>query len=112
MFHNGLALEGANFNLVENLLANFRSAKRDVRAIEYITARDLAGELDISEPALRTLLRRLRSSLDPLATDLGIPLDENSFVENLYSEGYRLNPNLREVALADIKKKGPPPTEP
>jgi 7-cyano-7-deazaguanine synthase in queuosine biosynthesis len=112
LFHNGLALEGANFKLVENLLANFRSAKRDVRAIEYITASDLAGVLDISEPALRTLLRRLRSSLEPLATDLGILLDENSFIENRHGKGYRLNPNLREIALADIKKKGPPPTEP
>jgi len=111
LFRNGLTLEGANFQLVENLLTNFRSAKRDVQTIECITAPDLAGELKISEPALRTLLRRLRGTLKPLATDLGIPLDENSFIENLHGKGYRLNPNLREVALADIKKKGPPPTE-
>jgi len=112
LFRNGLTLEGANFQLVENLLTNFRSAKRDVQTIECITAPDLAGELKISEPALRTLLRRLRGTLKPLATDLGIPLDENSFIENLHGKGYRLNPNLREVALADIKKKGPPATEP
>jgi len=92
-------------------LADFRAAKSEVGTIEFITALDLAGRLDISEPALRTLLKRLRRSLDPLATDLGIPLDENSFIENLHGKGYRLNPNLREVALADIKEKGPPPAQ-
>lgn len=112
LFRNGLMLEGANYKLVEKLLADFRTAKSEVGTAEYITAPDLAGGLNITEPALRTLLRRLRNSLDPLASDLGVPLNEDSFIENLHGQGYRLNPNLREVALADIKAKEPPPTEP
>ena len=63
----------------------------------------LADRLGITEPNLRTRLLRLRKALDPLAVELGLPLDENSFIENRPRSGYRLNPALHELSLADVQ---------
>ena len=111
LFRNGLMLDGADYTLVEKLLASFRAAKNEEKEAEYISAPDLAKVLGKTEQSIRQQRSRIGKKLASLAADLGIPLNEDSFIENLHSEGYRLNPNLREVALADIKKKGPPPTE-
>ena len=112
LFRNGLMLDGVDYILVEKLLANFRAAKSEEEDAEYIPAPDLAKVLGKTEQSIRQQRSRIGKNLASLATDLGIPLNEDSFIENLHSKGYRLNPNLREVALADIKAKGPPPTEP
>ncbi len=111
LFRNGLMPDGADYTLVGKLLASFRAAKNEEKEAEYIAAPNLAKVLGKTEQSIRQQRSRIGKKLAPLATDLGIPLNEDSFIENLHSEGYRLNPNLREVALADIKKKGPPPTE-
>jgi hypothetical protein len=55
-------------------------------------------------------LRRLREALEPLAVSLGIPLDQDTFIETKERAGYRLNPELKEVALADIKTDHPLPS--
>ncbi len=112
LFRNGLTLDGVDYNMVEKLLADFRAVKREAGTAECISAPDLAKVLGKTEQSIRQQRSRIGKKLASLAADLGIPLNEDSFIENLHSEGYRLNPNLREVALADIKKKGPPPTEP
>ena len=55
--------------------------------------------------------RRMDTALEPLAVNLGIPLDQDSFIENKERAGYRLNPGLREVDLADIRTAIPPPPQ-
>lgn len=111
LFRNGLMLDGADYTLVEKLLTSFRAVKNEEKEAEYNSAPNLAKVLGKTEQSIRQQRSRIGKKLASLAADLGIPLNEDSFIENLHSEGYRLNPNLREVALADIKKKGPPPTE-
>ena len=80
----------------------------------FTPSRALAKRLKISEASLRTQLRRLRAALEPLVVDLGLPLDNDSFIENRPHAGYRLNPALRELSLADIRAStvpgGPPVT--
>ncbi|GIX10639.1 7-cyano-7-deazaguanine synthase [Elioraea sp.] len=102
VFRDGTTLTEANFRVVEELLADFRSAKKDGREVPFMPPHVLAGRLKISEPSLRTQIRRLREAIEPLAVALGLPLDQNSFIENRQRSGYRLNPALRELSLADI----------
>ena len=52
---------------------------------------------------MRQQLTRMRKELQPLAVGLGVPLDQNSFVETKERGGYRLNPECREIALGDIR---------
>jgi hypothetical protein len=110
LFRGGLTLEGANFKLVDALLGNFRKAKAEDSEVPFLPATSLADCLQISEQSMRQQLRRLREALEPLAVTLGIPMDQDTFIETKERAGYRLNRSLREIALADIKKENPPPT--
>lgn len=110
LFRGGLTLEGANFKLVDALLVGFRKAKAEDREVPFLSATSLADRLQLDEQSLRQQLRRLRKALEPLAVTLGIPMDQDTFIETKERAGYRLNPDLREIAVADIKKNHPPPT--
>lgn len=115
VFRGGTTLAEANFRIVEQLLPDFRSAKKEGREVPFTPSRTLAKRLKISEPSLRTQIGRLREAIEPLVVDLGLPLDNNSFIENRPHAGYRLNPALRELSLADIRAStipGGPPVEP
>jgi DNA-binding winged helix-turn-helix (wHTH) protein len=68
---------------------------------------DVADQIGVSEQSMRQQLRRLRDALDPLAVMLGIPLDQDSFIETKDRAGYRLNPACREIALGDIQAPNP-----
>ena len=108
-FRGGLTLAGKNFELVHALLADFRAAKANDEEVPFMLALILAKRLTIEEASVRQQVRRLRKELDPLTVSLGIPLGQNTFIETRDGDGYRLNPALREVALADIKADHPPP---
>lgn len=109
LFRGGLSLVGKNFELVHALLGDFRAAKAEAEEVPFMRSPTLADSMGISEPLLRQVIRRLRKELDPLTVALGVPLDQNTFIETKDRAGYRLNPALREVALADIKADCPPP---
>ncbi|MBM3083575.1 hypothetical protein IMF23_09040, partial [Chelatococcus daeguensis] len=47
-----------------------------------------------------------RKAIEPLTVTLGIPLDQDSFVQTKERAGYRLNPEWREVSVGDIRVKG------
>jgi DNA-binding winged helix-turn-helix (wHTH) protein len=70
----------------------------------------LADLLQVSDQSMRQQLRRLREALEPLAVSLGIPLDQDTFIETKERAGYRLNPGLRELSVADIKTDHAAPT--
>jgi DNA-binding winged helix-turn-helix (wHTH) protein len=74
-----------------------------------LPATSLADRLLVSDQSMRQQLRRLREALEPLAVSLGIPLDQDTFIETKERAGYRLNPELREVSVADIKADHPLP---
>ncbi|MFN3626090.1 MAG: 7-cyano-7-deazaguanine synthase [Hyphomicrobium sp.] len=115
VFRSAATLTQANFRIVEQLLPDFRSAKKEGREVPFTPPRTLAKRLRISEPSLRTQIRRLREALEPLVVDLGLPLDNDSFIENRPHAGYRLNPAVRELSLADIRAStipGAPPVAP
>lgn len=102
-FKGDFYLDGANYKLVEALLENHRKGKRTATEIDFIRAPDLATILTISETSLRQQIGRLRKLVtDRLAVDLGVVPGTGDFIENKERVGYRLNPELREVARADL----------
>ncbi len=81
----------------------------------FTPSRALAKLLKISEASLRTQIRGFVRRLSRSSSDLGLPLDNDSFIENRPHAGYRLNPALRELSLADIRAStipGGPPVAP
>jgi hypothetical protein len=110
LFRGGHTLDGANFRVVEALIENFRKSKAEDTEVPFLPATSLAGYLRVSDQSMRQQLRRLREALEPLAVSLGIPLDQDTFIETKERAGYRLNPELKEVALADIKTDHPLPS--
>ena len=103
VFRDGTTLSGANFRCAEKLLGNYRNSKAASREIPFLPPAELADRLGISDQAMRQQLTRLRNAIEPLSVSLGVVLDQDSFIENKERAGYRLNPALRELSLADIK---------
>ncbi|TDR31777.1 7-cyano-7-deazaguanine synthase [Aquamicrobium defluvii] len=106
LFHGGHHLDGANFRVVAALIENFREAKRQRADVPFFPATELADRLGVSDQSMRQQLGRLRKTLEPLTVTLGIPLDQDSFVQTKERAGYRLNPEWREVSVGDIRVKG------
>ena len=103
LFHGGHHLDGANFRVVEALLDNFRSAKKHRADVAFLPATELADRLGISDQSMRQQLGRLRKAIEPLTVTLGIPMDQDSFIQTKERAGYRLNPESREVSVGDIR---------
>ncbi len=70
-------------------------------------APDLADQLSISEQSMRQQLRRLREAIESLNVTMGIPMDQDTFIQTRERAGYRLNPCCREIAVADILAVSP-----
>lgn len=107
-FRGGLALDGTNYKLVGALIDSFRVAKGNRSEVPYLPAADLATALNISEQAMRTQITRLRNAIEPLAVSMGIPMGQDTFIENKERSGYRINPSCREISVADILDQTPP----
>lgn len=107
-FRGGLAIDGTNYKLVGALIDSFRVAKGDRSEVPYLPAPDLATALNISEQAMRTQITRLRNAIEPLAVSMGIPMGQDTFIENKERSGYRINPSCREISVADILDQTPP----
>lgn len=102
-FRGDLTLTGKNFELFHALLPAFRRGKSDGKDIAFFETRQLAKTLKFQEQALRQQVRRLRKAVtEQLVVNLGLPLDENGIIENHVSKGYRINPQVRELALGDL----------
>lgn len=107
-FRGGLAIDGTNYKLVGALIDSFRVAKGNRSEVPYLPAPDLARALNISEQAMRTQITRLRNAIEPLAVSMGIPMGQDTFIENKERSGYRINPSCREISVADILDQTPP----
>lgn len=105
-FHGGHCLEGTNYRVISALIKDFRTAKKARAEIPFKRADKVADELGLTEASVRQQLNRLRNALDPLAVMLGVPLDQDSFIETKGWQGYRLNPACREISLGDIQDSG------
>ena len=100
LFKGGFSLEGANFKLIQVLLDNHRMGKKAAAEIAFIASPDLALALKMDEQSLRQQIARLKKAVhETLPAALGIVLD---VIENKQREGYRLNPELREVSKGDL----------
>lgn len=106
-FRGGLAIDGTNYKLVGALIDSFRVAKGNRSEVPYLPAPDLARALNISEQAMRTQITRLRNAIEPLAVSMGIPMGQDTFIENKERSGYRINPSCREISVADILDQTP-----
>jgi len=102
LFRGDLVLEGANFRLVDAMIEAFRDGKKQQMEVQHLQAHDLAEKLGVSEQSMRQQLRRLREAVEPLAVSLGIPMDQDTVIQTKERAGYRINPQCREVAIADI----------
>ncbi|MEP9390584.1 7-cyano-7-deazaguanine synthase [Mesorhizobium sp. KR9-304] len=101
-FRGGFYVDGAYYRLIEALLPNHREAKAECKDVPYFYSPDLADHLEMLEPTLRARVTKLRGLVEErLAVDQGIVFP-NGFIENQYGKGYRLPPELREVARADL----------
>ena len=103
LFQGGHHLDGANFRVVEALVDNFRSAKKQRADVAFLPATELADRLGVSDQSMRQQLGRLRKALEPLTVMLGIPMDQDSFIQTKERAGYRLNPECREISVGDIR---------
>jgi 7-cyano-7-deazaguanine synthase in queuosine biosynthesis len=101
-FKGGFVIVGANYRLIRELLGRHRDAKSRAAEVPYYWTDDLALALGVHEPTLRRQVGRLRDEAEGrIAVDHGVVFPKG-FVENRKAKGYRLSPDLREVALADI----------
>jgi hypothetical protein len=105
LFQGSHYLEGANFRVVKALIENFREAKIQRADVPFLPATELADRLGVSDQSMRQQLGRLRKAIEPLTVTLGIPLDQDSFVQTKERAGYRLNPEWREVSVGDIRAR-------
>lgn len=112
LFHGGHHLDGANYRFVKALIDGYRSAKRTRSEFPFMPSFNVAERIGVTDQSMRQQLRRLRDALDPLAVMLGIPLDQDSFVETKDRAGYRLNPACREISAGDISESGPEAPQP
>lgn len=109
LFHGGHFLGGANYRFVNALIENFRTAKKARSEIPFKPPHTVAAEIGadakqgVGDQSMRQQLHRLRKALEPLAVSLGIPLDQDSFIETKERAGYRLNPAWREISVGDIQ---------
>jgi 7-cyano-7-deazaguanine synthase in queuosine biosynthesis len=101
-FKGGYVIEGAHYRLIRELLGKHRDAKSRAVDVPYYWTDDLAQALGIQDHTLRRQVVRLREEAEArLAVDQGVVFP-NGLVENRKGKGYRLSPDLREVALADV----------
>lgn len=107
LFRGGHYLDGANFRVVEALIENFRNAKKQRADVPFLPATDLAARLGVSDQSKRQQLGRLRKAIEPLTVMLGIPMDQDTFIQTKERVGYRLNPEWREVSVGDIGVEDP-----
>ena len=95
VFADGMEVSGANCDLLEALLENYRAAMTSGEKIEYIPATKLADQLGINDATLRRRITRFQEEIsNPLKVSLGISDD---LIENKHGMGYRLNRVLKEV---------------
>lgn len=96
-------LTGAGAALLAKLAEHFRAdlvAGRMPEKYRYVRASTLAAELSITEPALRRRVMRVRREVTTAVEQhCGLPLSQNALLETKGWRGYRLNPNLRLVAV-------------
>lgn len=107
VFRDGSTLEGANFSVVHAMIGNYRKAKAEDWEVPFLPTTSLAASLKIDEQSLRQQLSRLRKAIEPLNVSLGVPLGNDTFIETKERAGYRLNPELRELSLSDIRVANP-----
>lgn len=103
----GWFVQGAGFNLIEDLLKDHRRAKAECSEVAFTKASDLADALDIELQSLRQLVKRTRDDMAAeLAVKQGIVLSRGPIETGGQGKGYRLSPHIREVRLGDLTHGG------
>ncbi len=101
-FRGGVSLSGKEYDFVMALVPNFRKAKAEASDVGFVAAADLAHNLDITDQSVRQHVTRVRDSLEALTVAMGIPMTNDTFIENKPRQGYRINPKCKESALGDL----------
>ncbi len=112
LFHGGIEVKGAGFELVKALMKEFDEdllAERSKHDFRFVPAGTLTKRLEIDgreidEPALRQRVTRFRKGLEKKFLDvLDLQLEVNDIIENDPWHGYRLNPYLLRVPATQIR---------
>ena len=102
VFKGGYKIDGAGYEVIKHLLPSFRQGKKsgDFAYVTTVGLKDLLKDVD--DNSFYKRINRLRDDIKAnLGTSHGLVDD---FIENQQRQGYRLNPNLREVnSLADLE---------
>ena len=96
---------GAGAELLARLAETFRADVVDCRAPEhfrYVGGKVLAGQFGIDEQALRRRVIRLRRDIrDGIEDHCDLPTRNDVVVQSRSRTGYRLNPQLRLIAMGE-----------
>lgn len=107
IFRGGQQLTGGAYALIEALLREFEediSSGKPHANFRFVKADLLAQRLGINEQSLRQRVSRTRKNLEKqFLLIANTPLDEDDVIQNEEWKGYRINPYLLLVQLAQLQ---------
>jgi len=75
---------------------------------EYYPPSELAGALGVEDTTLRRRIARCRAAVAKGLEDLtGDVLPKDILIQNQHARGYRLNPDVRIVAMSELEAQAP-----
>jgi hypothetical protein len=82
-----------------------RSAGRTPENHQYLTSHKLADSLKLDEPTVRQRVSRCRTTVhESYKQKFGQDPPKHLLIENKVRQGYRLNPHIRFVAIAELEQ--------
>jgi hypothetical protein len=105
LVRGGLEFRGADYRLLMRLLDAFEDDLRNRKAPEnyhYTSTSTLAAKLKIRQPAVHQRVRRIRKRLSEWFAE-DYPLPQDALIENAWWAGYRINPAVRLLSLAEME---------
>jgi hypothetical protein len=109
LFNDGPVIKGRNFDLIARLAAQFRAdlaSRKSREEFAFISTGTLLRDLDIQEHSLGQRVSRIRKELElQFVQAIDYMVDDQDVVQSNRWKGYRLNPYLVLVDLAQLHEK-------
>ena len=109
VFTDGPVVKGRNFDLVARLAAQFRidlASRKSPEEFAYVPTGTLLRDLKIEEHSLGQRVSRIRKELErQFVQAIDYMVDDQDVVQSHRWKGYRLNPYLVLVELAQLHEK-------
>ncbi len=112
LFHGGIEIRGAGFELVQALAVEFRDDVTSARApdeFRFVKPEVLADRVGIDQQGLRQRITRLRDTIEKKFIEaLDTQLADDDVIQNDPGTGYRLNPYLLLVQPGQVRHNSKP----